>query len=204
MCNIHFKLIPMKSLVISSFLVLFFSTVYSQEQARTADIERNTVYVEAFGQGLAWSANYDRLFNTNKTFMNSLTVGITYVPEFVGFGVGDTYVGIPVSYNWLLGKKSHHLELGVGLTSMFVIAANTGGSDIFYLAAAPKVGYRFQRPQGGLFFKATVTALIDVFHVDSYSFLNDRYSRLSYFNDVLGIGYPVFPWPGVSVGYTFK
>lgn len=194
----------MKVIIVSSFLILFFNNIYSQEKSRPDDIERNTVYLEAFGQGFAWSANYDRLFNTNKTFMNSFTLGATFVPSAVGFGSGETYIGMPVSYNWLLGKRSHHLELGIGLTPMFALSAGDNRSDIFYLAAAPKIGYRFQRPQGGLFLKATVTALIDVVHVEKYSFLNRRYNSFSYLNDVMGIGYGVFPWPGLSVGYTFK
>lgn len=177
--------------------------MFSQEAKRSEDINKNTVYLEAFGQGFAWSANYDRLFNTEKTFMNSLTVGLVFVPQSIDFGDG-TYVGTPVSFNWLLGKKSHHLELGIGVTPMYVQSRYASKSQMLYVYASPKIGYRYQRPSGGMFFKATATALVDLFHFERYNFAQSRINNFSTMDDVLGLGYPVFPWPGLSVGYTFK
>jgi hypothetical protein len=120
----------------------------------------------------------------------------------MGFGDG-IYYGIPISYNWIFGKKSHHLEVGIGLTSLIVNPNSNMVSD-FYTYLTPKIGYRYQRPNGGLFLRATVTPMIDILNVRTYTFGNEKSRNFSSFNNVVGLGYAVFPWPGLSIGYTFK
>ena len=189
---------------LTTFLIIFTLThsVFSQVKEASTTIEKNTVYAEAFGQGFCWSLNYDRLFNTEKRIMNSYTAGIVYVPQSIQFGDG-TYYGIPLSYNWLIGKKSHHLELGVGLTSLLVNPNSIVKSD-FYAYLTPKIGYRYQRPQGGLFFKATATPMIDLLSVNTHKFGTTKSRSFSTLSNVAGLDYPAFPWPGLSIGYTFK
>lgn len=189
---------------LTTLLIIFTLThsVFSQVKETSTTIEKNTVYAEAFGQGFCWSLNYDRLFNTEKRIMNSYTAGIVYVPKSIQFGDG-TYYGIPLSYNWLIGKKSHHLELGVGLTSLLVNPNSSIKSD-FYAYLTPKIGYRFQRPQGGLFFKATATPMIDLLSVNTYKSGTTKSRSFSTLSNVAGLEYPAFPWPGLSIGYTFK
>lgn len=179
-----------------------------QEIGITQPIVRNTLYGEAFGQGFCWSLNYDRLLNTDKKVMNSVTTGLVYVPTSLGFG-GGVYYGIPVSYNWLVGKKSHRLEMGVGLTALFHKEVARGWStpyeeSYFFGYLTPKIGYRFQRPRGGLFFRATASPMIDLLSVRTVNAGTTKTRRFSSFSDVVGLGQPIFPWPGVSIGYTFK
>ena len=192
----------MKNLITCLIIFSFTHSVFSQVNEASTTIEKNTVYAEAFGQGFCWSLNYDRLFNTEKRIMNSYTAGIVYVPQSIQFGDG-TYYGIPLSYNWLIGKKSHHLELGVGLTSLLVNPNSSVKSD-FYTYLTPKIGYRFQRPQGGLFFKATATPMIDLLSVNTYKSGSNKSRSFSTLSNVVGLDYPAFPWPGLSIGYTFK
>jgi len=181
---------------------LAFSTLAQQE---TIVREKSTIYAEAFGQGLCWSLNYDRLFRTEKRLMNSWTAGLIIVPKSFDFGDG-AYFGVPVSYNWILGKKSHHFEFGVGLTLLASSWDYWQDRKNFYAYLNPKIGYRFQRPQGGLFFRATATALIDLFSSSFGQFGGNGpfFSSWSVFNNAAGLDYPVFPWPGLSLGYTFK
>jgi len=192
----------MKNLITCLIIFSFTHSVFSQVNETSTTIEKNTVYAEVFGQGFCWSLNYDRLFNTEKRIMNSYTAGIVYVPESIQFGDG-TYYGIPLSYNWLIGKKSHHLELGIGLTSLLVNPNSSVKSD-FYAYLTPKIGYRFQRPQGGLFFKATATPMIDLLSVNTYKSGTTKSRSFSTLSNVVGLDYPAFPWPGLSIGYTFK
>lgn len=192
----------MKKLIYTSFLCFFFSSTFGQENPTSGELKRNTIYAEAFGQGFCYSINYDRLFNTEKRFKNSFTAGFVYVPESMGFGDG-MYCGIPISYNWLLGKKSHHLELGIGLTSL-VVNPNSNMVSDFYTYLTPKIGYRYQRPNGGLFLKATASPMIDILNVSTYKLGNEKSRNFSSFNNVVGLGYAAFPWPGLSIGYTFK
>jgi len=192
----------MKKTVAITILFMGTLSVFGQEKDTTNVLERNTLYAEAFGQGFCYSINYDRLFNTEKRFVNSFTAGFVYVPQSMGFGDG-VYCGIPISYNWLLGKKSHHLEVGIGLTSLVVNPNSNMWSD-FYTYLTPKIGYRYQRPNGGLFLRATATPMIDILNVSTYKWGNEKSRNFSSFNNVAGLGYAVFPWPGLSIGYTFK
>ncbi len=192
----------MKNLIACFILFTVINSVISQENNVSNTFEKNTIYTEAFGQGFCWSLNYDRLFNTEKRIMNSYTAGIVYVPESIQFGDG-TYYGIPLSYNWLIGKKSHHLELGIGLTSLLVNPNSTVSTD-FYAYLTPKIGYRFQRPQGGLFFRATATSMIDLLSVNTHKFGSEKSRSFSTLSNVAGLGYVAFPWPGLSIGYSFK
>ena len=193
----------MKAIIISSILFFISCNAFGQDRLASEEIAKNTIYGEAFGQGFAYSLNYDRLLNTNRRFMNSFTVGATFIPQTAGFGDG-IYMGIPVSYNWILGRKSHHLELGVGVTPMFVKSRYWPSSGRFYFYASPKISYRFQRPQDGLFFRVTATGFIDLFHLQKDNLGGASRFSVSTMNDVLGLDYPVFPWPGLSIGYTFK
>ncbi len=68
--------------------------------------------------------------NVHKSVKNSFNVGFVYVPEFAQFGDG-VYYGIPLSYNWLFGQKSHHLELGAGITTLLVNLGSDFNSQLF-------------------------------------------------------------------------
>lgn len=74
--------------------------------AQEKESANKTIYAEAFGQGFNGSINFDYKFNFDKKFHNSYTAGIVFVPKAEQFGDGF-YFGIPVSYNWFLGKKNH-------------------------------------------------------------------------------------------------
>ncbi|MBK9510442.1 MAG: hypothetical protein IPO04_13730 [Cytophagaceae bacterium] len=93
------------------------------------------------------------------------------LPEFIVFGV-------PVSYNYILGEKNHHLELGLGITGMYirsrifrvhirVIDANgstetnhyeSHRNDI-YTYFTPKIGYRFKKIMA-VYFRLTFTPIL--------------------------------------------
>lgn len=177
-------------------------SLFAQVTSNPSPKEKNTIYAEAFGQGFCGSVNYDRIIKTNNSWSHSVSAGFTFVPKSIGFGDG-TYVGIPISYNWLLGRKSHHLDLGLGITC-FAVNPNSDEISHFYTTFSPKISYRFQRPQGGLFLKATALVMFDALNATSYKFTTSTYRRYSYLNNVVGLGYFAFPWPGLSLGYTFK
>jgi hypothetical protein len=128
---------------------------------------------------------------------------MVYVPKLMQFGEG-TYFGVPVSYNWLLGKKSHHLELGLGITGLYAQPSHSATTTNFYTYLTPKIGYRYQRPTGGLFFKATATPMIDLLSVNTNKIDGFNQRIFSTLGNVAGLNYGIFPWPGASIGYTFK
>jgi hypothetical protein len=192
----------MKPFFFLILLVLQVQLVFSQEPLNSKN-KKNSIYAEAFGQGFCWSLNYDRILKTESIIQNSFSVGLVNVPKVIGFGDG-VYYGIPISYNLLFGKKNHHFELGLGLTNMLVFPEMNNGLSKYYLCLTPKVGYRFQKPNGGLFLKVTANLLIDVFNVERYKYENGVSRNTSSLFDVFGVGFPIFPWPGLSIGYTLK
>ncbi|MBI4945723.1 MAG: hypothetical protein HY840_04900 [Bacteroidetes bacterium] len=198
--------------IVYIYLCLLLSPLISFGQKDSANLlpKRNTIYIEAFGQGLLNSLSYDRLYRTNKIIKTSVSAGLTVVPSI---GVGDFYFGSQISYNVLFAKKNHHLELGVGLN--FLIETMTEGVEYlgesgdeknYYSYFTPKLGYRFQRPQRGIFFRLAFTPLVAFMNrvgeisVGNAQVVNSRYE---FFTNVVSFGNRAFPWGGISVGYTF-
>lgn len=158
-----------------ALLFLTLNTIVSNAQEETSnELKRNTIYLEAFGQGLFNSLTYDRLLNVDHNVKHSISSGITLIPTT------ETFVfGLPISYNFLIGKTAHKLEFGVGLTGLFLrenginsvelyddengvaqVYTYVGHRNNFYTYFTPKIGYRFQKSDGGIFFRASFTPAI--------------------------------------------
>ena len=172
--------------------------------------KRNSIYIEAFGQGLLNSISYDRLYRSSKKIKSSVTAGVTIMPSI---GISDFYMGGQLSYGFLYTIKNHHIELGLGLNFLMDQVENgvdylgeEGVETNYFLYFTPKLGYRFQRKQGGIFFRVTFTPLIAFINrVGAISVGNELVvnPRTEIFSNVVSFGNKVFPWGGVSIGYTF-
>lgn len=182
---------------------------------------RNTIYLEVFGQGLYNALSYDRILFPEFRVKHSATIGLTFIPPISYMQV----VAIPVSYNFIFGQRNHHLELGLGFTPMifkeigiqssFYVEDQQGNQVLknekfdnvnlfFYLT--PKIGYRFQKHEGGFFFRATLTPPVAGFNIWNYS-STSSYSKTPYtelFTSAAFFGSRIFPWAGLSFGYTFN
>jgi hypothetical protein len=185
-----------------------------QEINAPQNVSRNTIYLEAFGQGLYNSISFDRLLKLNKKIKRSVSTGLTLIPSKELF-----VIATPISYNYLIGEKSnHHLELGIGFTPMFMndgnISVITGSEmhfrasqNMFFSFVTPKIGYRYQRSNGGLFFRLTFTPPIAGINVygntkGQGNSLSDSY--VEGFRSAAFFGSYVFPWGGMSIGWTLK
>jgi hypothetical protein len=216
------KKATMKKLLFITLLMSIYASVYTQEIKKPAAMQRNSIYFEAFSQGLYNSLSYDRLFSLDKKVKTSFSAGITLIPH------PDLFVvGTPVSFNFIFFQKSHHLELGLGFTPLFIrfgnIYANewyldesgtlqenyfTGHSNDIYNYFTPKIGYRYQKPEGGLFLRATFTpplAGINLFGDTKGGMTNTSNNyRTEYFQNAAFYSGKVFPWAGISIGWTLK
>lgn len=137
------------------------------------DFSRNSVYLEILGQGGIYSLNYDRLFSE-------------YFGGRIGFSAftsifESSFLLVPITANYLVGSKNHHLELGAGVV-FGSIDFNDSESDAkgSALIETATIGYRYQPKQDGFLFRIGFTPLI----------------RLGSDGDFL-------PWGGLSVGYSF-
>lgn len=188
----------MKSVNIYFFLLLSFLTIANLNLFAQADssIAKNSIYVELYGNGMIGSVNYDRLFFIKKNKF-SFRVGVLYLPVS-----GESLYNIPIEVNYLKGEKKH-LEFGFGLSyANGFYSSNSDvsvGSDFtykeeysraLYLFLKP-IGYRFQKREGGVFFKASGLILYKAYE------LNENYIQPDY--EII-----LSPFFGLSVGYTFK
>ncbi|MCI5080784.1 MAG: hypothetical protein MRY78_03785 [Saprospiraceae bacterium] len=157
------------------------------------DFTKN-IYVEGFGPGLAWSINYDMRFapDTKEGLGGSIGFG-TLGPSFSteGARVDLRITTIPVQVNYLFGKGTAALELGAGVSPIFISYDGMGEFDF--------LGETYEIPQNGR------TA-------NAYGFLNigmrlqpkdtGLLFKINYTPLITGIG--VLPvWGGISLGYQF-
>jgi len=160
----------MKRLVI---LILLFSVYFAYAQQDTTVSESsyfskrkgNEIDIGLGGNGLILSLNYDRLLFQGKNYFTDLRIGASY---FI-FGYG-----MPVSFSVNFGRK-HYIELGAG--ALFGHACFFGCGN-FYIVY-PMLGYRFQKPDGGITFR--------VYGLILANFVDKIYN----------------PYAGISIGYAF-
>ena len=211
----------MKKIIIQTIVFLSPIISFGQENLASTEIKRNSIYFEAFGQGLYNSFSFDRLYNVDKKIKTSFSAGLTIIPHPELF-----VLGVPVSYNYLFGQKSHHLELGIGFTAMYLrqgrISASegyidnnglsqtndfVGHSNDFYSFITPKIGYRFQKSSGGIFLRLTLTppiAGINRIGGIKGGKYNSGWTSTEYFTSAAFFDYRAFPWAGFSIGWTLK
>lgn len=107
------------------------------------EIKRSSLFLELFGQGLFLSANVDYCFHPNFSFR----IGFSWIIFGIGFPLSLSYISHP--------NSSHHLEIGAGIT--FIEGSSIfGGGRVSKSFLSGLIGYRYQPPKGGLFFKLSL------------------------------------------------
>lgn len=183
-CNITNVLIKISTILLL-FVISLFNQTFGQVTKDSTSISKNTVYLELLGNGGVYSFNYDRILLTKTLFKISGSVGISYIPPSFRYNHTFTY---PLEINLLYGIRNH-FELGIGYTPVF----NLYKEDIFkiyddYSYPALRIGYRFQKPNGGFFLRAGLLLYIgkNEFITDYSNYGNNR------------------TWISLGFGYTFK
>lgn len=123
-----------------------------------------TVFIEFGGRSIIFSGNYDARFSKRVDGIG-YSVGLGYTEEDA-LGL----FSVPVSINWLLGKKGKYFETGIGATyfnkdikkyfdnEYFIDNSNDlGGSSVIGTFTA---GYRRQPIKGGFVFRTGFNILI--------------------------------------------
>lgn len=145
----------------------------------------NAVFGEVGGNGVYCSINYDRVTKPiTPLFKISLRLGIAPNVE-----IAPNYPIAPlIEVNLLLGRNKHYFEMGAS-SCFFSLKQEIygkygyeGTKKSWYTANYIRFGYRFQKPNGGIFLRAGLTPLVG-------------YNEFS-----LG---SMFLWGGLSVGYSF-
>lgn len=138
-----------------SLLILFAAYLGQSQTNAGVKQRRNAFYFELLGNAQFYSFNYERLFSLNEKTLLAARVGcgVMLMGDMPDEGEELAYALFPLEFNFLFGKGSHNLELGVGHTYNTQVYAqyfNTPGpvAPIFYHRhyITSRVGYRFQRP----------------------------------------------------------
>jgi hypothetical protein len=138
-----------------------------QSKSDSIGIRRSSVFLEIGGNATVYSINYDYLVIAKKHFKTALTIGLS------GYK-GSPYPDIELSpqLNLLFGGKVC-AEIGVGYTKSLTFQNGY---------AVLRLGFRNQRPDGGIFWRFAFTPLLQPF----------------------GEALPFWPWLGLSIGYTIQ
>jgi hypothetical protein len=113
------------------------------------------LYFQLGGSGPVLSANYDRRFS-KKLNGAGFAAGIGYWRDF-----GISMVSVPVSLNYLIGRKTHFVELAAGTTFLSASTLDwyeedeTASGFIHHV----NLGYRHQPALGGFFFRGGFSPL---------------------------------------------
>jgi hypothetical protein len=162
----------MKKYILSIVICAFFSRLSAQTS--TAIIKKNSVYVEFLGSSpMLYNVTYDRLIVGEDKIRTSVALGLQYIFDSEIEGALNSDFTMTPQFNLLFGRK-HYFEFGMGAAFPF-----GSESAIFPF----RLGYRFQKEEGGLLFKAAFTPI--------------------YFPGDGFFGSPFLPWGGLSAGYTF-
>lgn len=149
-------------LLLALCLVLFAVPALAQNTVPPVTA-KNTVFVEFLGNGGVYSLNYDRIFFQRDRFKTSFRVGASLMPH--KSYVAENYffsMTLPVEINGMWGSNRHHFEAGLGYTPFYWSRQNTANmpgvreNRRFSNMLISRIGYRYQRPEGGLFFRAAL------------------------------------------------
>lgn len=152
------------------------------QKNNTADISRNTLYADFASKDVYYSINFDHIFHTGNKLNYSYRAGVSILKDAYSF---------PIGIQCFTGVKSSHAEFSLTLIPYVDHSAksrNRFDNTDKFLYVEPGVGYRYQAPGGGVFFKAVFTPII----------LLDPPS-----NDFWNMDPKLFAGGNIGFGYTF-
>jgi hypothetical protein len=163
--------------------LLFVTSLNSQSFSREGGGEgvKNAAYFSFGGPAIYYSLNYERTLVAKEKY--SLGVKAGFGTNFSPVAFPDEF-SIPLGVHFLYGKNKGHLDVSLNITNYFLqqYDYDSGAySKELHLLYVPSIAYRFQKPEGGLMFRAGLSSIININPVtDSF-----------------------VPWIDLSVGWAF-
>ncbi|SHN33560.1 hypothetical protein SAMN04488057_12177 [Cyclobacterium lianum] len=182
------------------FLMISQNKLSAQSEPETeADIftAKNSVHAELLGNSGLYGLHYGRIFHQKDKLKLVASLGFSLQFQREIQPIHSSYVIpiFPVEVTAFWGRSRHHLEVGSGYTAAlnrrFIFDENYPNNirEQVYLnqALVPRIGYRYQKPEGGFLFRVGYTPIIGI---------SSSNSSENIFN--------IFPyWFGISLGYSF-
>jgi hypothetical protein len=208
-----------------TFIAIILAIV-SQVAVAQAPLAKNALYAELSGWGYA-TINYERLVWQQGKHWLGLRAGLFGVPTTVGQNMGPFPSYTHMSWsgalgaNYVRGTGNHHLEMGLTYTSLrYHLLAGRREWDTFnnpfrevitfddsyvewkyYHFLSARVGYRYQKPSGGLVFRAGITPFTQF--LSNYQDYTLGAGFLLRSRNLTGAQTIFLPVPDLSIGWSF-
>ena len=158
-----------KPVLIGFFLVFLtlsqFTFAQTEPETFTA---KNAIYFEVGGSSGRYAVNYSKIFHQKGKLKMNASAGFSMWRDQLNDFKTIWLPVIPLEVSALYGKSNHHLELGFGVTSYLGRTLDFNSEtleleDIVVFGAfiPVRIGYRYQKPEGGFFFRVGYTPIID-------------------------------------------
>lgn len=166
----------------SLFLVLVFALAISFWAKAQTEAEKFTakhlVYLELAGNAGQYAFNYGHLFYQKGVFKLTGSAGFSlWADPIEGSTIWNP--ALPLEVSALMGKRNHHLELGLGITPYLKAEINSSfetgvlvqskGPNNLAAVLPLRIGYRYQKPEGGFWFRVGYTPFFSL----PYEFRDD-------------------------------
>jgi hypothetical protein len=204
--NILLLLILSNCICFSSFAQFFDNVVYN----------RKAVYAELFANSLGASINYEYLYKDNG-IKNGSRYGAGYFVNFLEKN-SPTIISANAEHISFAGSRYHHVEWGIGASFQYKYYKKNYQTVEYYInntdtlarytdhqykyqrigpAIVPRIGYRYESPDGGLLVRVAYTPLIYILNTEKEFTDGTRTSR-----NFIPFA-TKFAWGGISVGLSF-
>lgn len=177
-------------LLIALGVLLSIGSLCAQRKAHRHTIKKvkkvNSFFFEGGGNGIFGSVNYDRVVNY-PAFALSLRIGASIYPS-ENQDDHNIYPIIPLEINTLWGRKTHFIEGGLGVSTLFLYPTTSQEKSRYLFLGFARIGYRLQK-DNGMFLRIGFTPVLFDLAVNEPN------------NAVRGFQF--VPWAGISIGESF-
>ena len=158
------------------FLLLIQNNVFAQNEPELFTA-KNAVYAEFGGNSGFYSLNYSRIFHQKGKLKISGSAGFSMLYTSASEPIHPSFWSplFSTEITAFMGKSKHHLEFGTGFYSYqdrdFIFDEdyqNNIREQVYWdQFITGRIGYRYQKPEGGFFFRAGYTPMLGFFNSEA-------------------------------------
>lgn len=204
---------------VSILTIAFFGLISFSGKAQfftNTVFNRKAAYLEVFGTGIGATANYEYLYKDNG-IKQGIKGGAGYFADLFDANQPQILSG-NIEYITFAGSRQHQIEAGLGLTFQYKYYQKNWQSPTYYIsnsdtlttytdhqykfrrvgpAVVPRIGYRYQTPDGGLVLRLAYTPLLYFINTEKEFYDGAVLSKTSIpFQTKMA-------WGGISIGFSF-
>jgi hypothetical protein len=157
-------------LALFGLLTMVQHKAFAQEETESkAEVftAKNSAFAEFWGNSGGYSLNYGRIFYQKNALKLATSAGFSLLFESEDEPLHSGYIvpAFTAELSSFYGKSKHNLELGLGFNTSYQksyafdedFPNNIRETPYWHKSLVPRLGYRYQKPTGGLFFRASYT-----------------------------------------------